>query len=92
MLNYTSKFKEHVKERYHDWAKAIAVLEGGERRALRELFRAALSASDSACSSVMAFPNDMMFMLMLIHIESELDRIRDKLAKERNDPATQARF
>lgn len=92
MLTSTSKFKEYVKERYQDWARTIVVLEESERRALRELFRAVLSASDSACSSVMTFPNDMMFMLMLIHIESELDRIRDKLAKDRNDPAAQARF
>jgi len=53
-----------------------------ERKTLKELFKAALLASDSASSSSNALPNDMMLMLMLIQLENELDGIEEKL--ERN--------
>jgi len=68
-----------MKGEYEAWKRATIDMPERERRALKELFNAALSASDSAYESPSLLPSDAMFMLMLIQLEEKLDELEAKL-------------
>jgi len=82
MLKSMSRFKEYVRGEYEAWRRATIEMSDRDRKALKELFSAALSASDSAYESANALPRDMMFMLMLIQLKARLDDLEAKLYKK----------
>lgn len=87
MLRTVSKFKEYVKAEYQNWTRAMVVMTHEERQAFRGLFKAVLSESDGMNSSLNEFSSDAMFMLMLIHLKAEVDKLEEKLDK--SEPGAQ---
>jgi hypothetical protein len=51
-----------------------------EREALKELLEAAITRSDAGSIVPRPLPSETRFMLMLIHIDSQLNRVKDLLA------------
>lgn len=52
----------------------MVIMTPEERKAPRDLFEALLSESDSATSSTKKWTSDTMFMLILIHLQADLDK------------------
>ncbi len=81
MLKSRSRFKEYVRAEYEAWKRATIDMPEKDRKAMKELFNAALSASDSAYESPNLLPSDVMFMLMLVQLQAKLNELGEKLEK-----------
>jgi len=84
VLKTVSEFKKYVKTEYQNWTRPMVVMTPEEREALRDLFKAVLSESDSGTSSLNESHSDVMFMLMLIHLKADLDKLDAHARKNRN--------
>lgn len=74
-----------MNEEYSEWIKMAKMLPVEERKALKELLDAALTRSDAGSIVPRVIPSETMFMLMLIHLQTRVDELGDRIT-ERNIP------
>jgi hypothetical protein len=72
-------FRQWLNAEYQEWMKMKAMLPQEERKALKELLDVAQTRSDAGSIVPRPLPSETMFMLMLVHLKTEIDELQREL-------------
>ena len=70
--------RQLMNEEYQDWIKTARVLPHEERKVLKELLDAPLTRSDAGSMAPRPLPSETMFMLMLVHLETRIEKLEER--------------
>jgi hypothetical protein len=74
-------FRPWLNAEHQEWMKMKIMLPEEERKALKELIDVAVTRSDAGSIIPRPLPSETMFMLMLIHMKGDINKLMQK-AKE----------